>query len=672
MSQIGFPVRLFIGCVAALLATFAGAAPILGLPSAGRWSVATSWADGWPAEWRHADPERTESIGEWTYYYGRFLLPDGVLEVQDAERPRLDLQGVTELRRRWHWTGSKSLERLTLSIRFKSPLRQARPFLPGISLYDNPAGQAVDASRIPVIAAATPHPRGFYEEHRFPLVFAALEGLHEGQVAIAALHSVPSPLRFGRQTDQWWSLGVDYAESGVELALLSGPVASNGRNAMIKGHQRRWHEYPDAWCTLPPGATIEKTCYLETGIATARGSGFQVPLATALRLTPALNADGFPPVRDVVLRKFADTDRRWRDGRNFAGVHAFPGEKRPWIDLAWAGQSEAYAYPLLRLGERLQQKLINDRVQRGLDFISTAPFGPGGFSVRYDFAQGAWLDRTNPLSQGQAMENMLHALRLARAQPGLDTSRWEAFLKRACDFHAARILDPAWRPISTNEGFLIAPLAHATRLFQTPRYLEAARKAGDHYAQRHLSMDEPYWGGTLDARCEDKEGAWAAFQGFLTLHEATQEPRYLRWATHAADVILTYLYIWDVPLPPGRLSDHAFKTRGWTSVSVQNMHLDVYGVLCAPAFWRLGDLTGREDYRRLARLMLVSCGQLLDPKGSQGEQIQQTNYAQHYDYQELSGVRGDYVESWNVYWITAHFLVAAAQLDELGVDVLNW
>ena len=189
---------------------------------------------------------------------------------------------------------------------------------------------------------------------------------------------------------------------------------------------------------------------------------------------------------------------------------------------------------------------------------------------------------------------------------------------------------------------------------------------------RHLSMDEPYWGGTLDARCEDKEGAWAALQGFMALHEVTGEQAYLDAAIHAGDVVLSYVYLWDVDLPPGRLTDNQFKTRGWTTVSAQNMHLDVYGVLCTPEFWKLGELTGNKDYQRMARLMLVACGQLIDPLGSQGEQMHQTNYSQHYDYDDLKGVRGDYVESWNVYWISAHFLVATSKLDEMGVDWQSW
>ena len=70
--------------------------------------------------------------------------------------------------------------------------------------------------------------------------------------------------------------------------------------------------------------------------------------------------------------------------------------------------------------------------------------------------------------------------------------------------------------------------------------------------------------------------------------------------------------------------------------------------------------------------MLVACGQLIDPLGSQGEQMHQTNYVQHYDYDSLEGVRGDYVEQWNVYWISAHFLVATSKLDEMGVDWQEW
>ena len=119
-------------------------------------------------------------------------------------------------------------------------------------------------------------------------------------------------------------------------------------------------------------------------------------------------------------------------------------------------------------------------------------------------------------------------------------------------------------------------------------------------------MREPYWGGTLDASCEDKEGAFAALQGFLALYESTREPRYLDWAGHALDVVLSYVVVWDIDLPPGRLRNHDFKTRGWTVVSPQNQHIDVFVVLIAPLIYRMGQLQEEERLKDLALLMYRS------------------------------------------------------------------
>jgi hypothetical protein len=194
-------------------------------------------------------------------------------------------------------------------------------------------------------------------------------------------------------------------------------------------------------------------------------------------------------------------------------------------------------------------------------------------------------------------------------------------------------------------------------------------KAATHYGERHYSMQEPYWGGTLDARCEDKEGAYAALQGFLAVYELTGDRRFLELARHACDVVLTYVVLWDIDLPAGRLRSHDFKTRGWTAVSPQNQHIDVFGVLIAPEIYQLGRILKDRRLERLAILMYRSCGQLLDPYGSQGEQPQQTNYAQRGDVSDVFALRGGYVETWTVFWITAHFLNAAARFHELDAPI---
>ena len=149
------------------------------------------------------------------------------------------------------------------------------------------------------------------------------------------------------------------------------------------------------------------------------------------------------------------------------------------------------------------------------------------------------------------------------------------------------------------------------------------------------------------------------------MYEVTSEKKYLDWARHACDVCLSYTVVWDIPLPPGRLSDHGFKTRGWPGVSPQNQHLDVYGVLYTPEIYRMGELLQTAAYQQLADVMFCTCGQLIDPFGSQGEQIQQTNFAQHGDMSDVLKLRGGYSESWTVFWITAHFLNAQARMLEM-------
>ena len=304
-----------------------------------------------------------------------------------------------------------------------------------------------------------------------------------------------------------------------------------------------------------------------------------------------------------------------------------------------------------------------------MDHLATAPVGPKGFPVRFNPDQNKWYGE-DPISQGQAMENFARAILKGRKMASVDVSKWEAFLRKACDVHAARILHKDWRPRSTNEGFLVSPLCKAYGLFGEVTYKHAAIKAARHYADRHLDMTEPYWGGTLDASCEDKEGAWAGFQAFLAVYEMTGDESYLEWAAHAMDATLTYTVVWDIGMPAGRLRDHAVKTRGWTIVSAQNQHLDVFGVLYTPEIYRMGQYLKRDDLKKLAVVMYRSCGQMLDAQGSQGEQLNHTNFVQGMNHiQDVHKMRGTYREDWTVYWMTAHFLNAAAQFEEMGVSL---
>ncbi|MBN1419418.1 MAG: hypothetical protein JXP34_11620 [Planctomycetes bacterium] len=637
----------------------AGDDVLLASPSGGLWSIACDWRDDWPAEWRHAGPKAIERAGEWTILRGEIEVPGGRWEIRDAYRPA---GRAVKCVRRFAWRGSGPAARCTLSVRFIAKTGAAQALLPGIIYSGNPSGAR--SGRVPVFAGRAGE-EAIFEEHRYPVPFASIEWRTGDGWRGAALHTMPSPVAFANRKDQWWSLGVAAREGETELLLLSGPCASNGRRSVIKAVQPGFVPYGDTYLNVPPGAVIEKTFFLEAYPVAAEGAGFRRPLRTAIDRLAPFSVDGLPSFPEIVRAKYRFARTRWTEEGGGAGFRKFPD--RPFFVMGWCGQAAAPGYALQVLAEGLGDADIPGMVEKSLDTLSGAAFYEGGFRTWYDYEAKAW-SHHEPLSQGQAMLNFARAIRIGQAK-GIETAKWEAFLRKACAFHAARILEDRWSPLSTAEAFFIAPLCEASKLFGEGEFLRAAVRAGEVYAERHVAMREPYWGGTLDASCEDKEGAYAAFQGFLALAEATGEARFVARAEHACDVVLTYLVVWDIDLPAGRLRDHGFETRGWTVVSPQNQHIDAYGVLMAPDVYRLGMLLAREDLRRIGILMFRSCGQIIDPYGSQGEQPQHTNYAQRGKVADVEALRGGYQEDWTVFWITAHFLNAAARFAELGVPI---
>ena len=631
-------------------------------PDEGLWSVSTGWENDWMCDWKHADPQTVEKSGEWTVLSGEMSFDSGDLILRDSYRQIRE--GLVQCVRRYEWTGTKTLPDVTLSVRWKMAGESMMPCLPGILYYGNRNGAKVNPEIIPVYNGIDGE-FAIFEEHRYPMPFAMLENAAEGYAA--AVHTLPSPVRGAVLSDQWWSLGVEARNGSSEFVLYSGPIGYNGRHSVAKALQKKPMRYADTWIDLEPGRIIEKTFYIETYSIEGEGTGFQTPIYTSLDLHRPYDADRFPSFEEIVRGKYNFAKNRWIDlGDGAVGFNMYDNSLRKELVMGWCGQADSPGYSLQVLAKRLNDSQINAMVQRSLDFLTTYEVNPetGLFPVRFD---GKGYSQGDPVSCGQAMYNFAKAIETARKNKRFDTSKWETFLKKACDAASMRILSEHWNPKSTAEGFYIAPLAISSKLFRNKTYREAAEKAAQLYADRHLTMNGCYWGGTLDATCEDKEGSWAAFQGFLEMYERFKDEKYLNWAKHAMDVCLSYVVVWDIPLPAGRMADYNFKTTGWTVVSAQNQHIDVYGVLFAPEVYKMGKYLHDERLCSLAEVMFRSCYQLTDAYGSQGEQLQQTNFAQRGDMSNVYRLRGGYAERWTVFWITAHFLNAAARFEEMGI-----
>ena len=186
--------------------------------------------------------------------------------------------------------------------------------------------------------------------------------------------------------------------------------------------------------------------------------------------------------------------------------------------MGWCGCAATcgYALNVLNLDGADRQK-----AQRSLDFLSDTFIGsinPGNglFPVNFD-VNTKRKSGGDPVSCGQGLRSMLKAIRFAQRDSSdkTDPSKWCAFAEKSLDAVAKRILSEDWsEPASTNYGFLVSPLVLGSDIFGKPEWLEAAKKLAGVFKRKYFGYDAFYWGGTLDAKCEDKEGAYAAFQGY--------------------------------------------------------------------------------------------------------------------------------------------------------------
>ncbi len=643
---------------------------IMESPQEGLWAIAKDWKDNRPEGFSYANPSGIDTRKDCAVLEGEIKTDGGVWTLKDVYTPKGG--GLIECRRRYSYRGPDE-EKITLKNGFSIPAETDKILIPSVIYYKNPSGYKHGKERVPTFSKQD-SPDVLFEEHRLPMPFVSVEFERNGKLFSAALHTLPSKAAYGNIEDQWWSLGAEIGDGKTALVSTSGAVAYNGEWGRVKSLQRASHKYPDTYLNVKDGAIIEKVLYISAKKCPREGSGFMQAVDASLNIFEPYSSAGMPAYGDIVRAKYKFSKTRYHETEDYAGFFKYPeANARKHIVFGWCGQAAAMGYAYQHLQSFDDDGSMRERAQKSLDFLSGAEFYENGFRTAFDTVSKKWI-RGEILSQAQGLQNMLMAIKSSKfpqtEKMNLDPSKWEAFARRASDFHAERVLKDDWNPLSTSEAFLGAPLALGFKLFGDEKYKRASLKIADTYAKRHIDMREVYWGGTLDAVGEDKEGAWAAFQAFLAAYDITGEAAYLDYAKHAAYVMLTYTVVWKIEMPAGRLSDRGFNSVGWTAVSPQNEHLDVYGALYTPALYRLGAILKDERLQKLSELMFRTCGQLIDENGSQGEQIQQTNFAQHRVSLKDSvySFRGGYVEKWTVFWITAHFLNAAAQFAEMDAD----
>ena len=192
--------------------------------------------------------------------------------------------------------------------------------------------------------------------------------------------------------------------------------------------------------------------------------------------------------------------------------------------------------------------------------------------------------------QSEAVYAVLHYLRYEK-QHGRKHKEWEQKMRTLLDNMVTLLKDDGHYPrkyrddhsnVDASGGS--TPSATSTlvmgyKYFGDKRYLQAAKRTVD-YLEREIISKSDYFSSTLDANCEDKEAAISAVTATYYLAMVTkgqERQHYTDLCRKAAFFALSWYYLWDVPFAQGQmLGDLGFRSRGWSNVSVENNHVDVF------------------------------------------------------------------------------------------------
>ena len=152
------------------------------------------------------------------------------------------------------------------------------------------------------------------------------------------------------------------------------------------------------------------------------------------------------------------------------------------------------------------------------------------------------------------------------------------------------------------------------KYFGDKRYLAAAKRTVDYLEQSIISKSD-YFSSTLDANCEDKEAAIAAVTApyyLAMVTKGSERQRYIDLCRQAAYFALSWYYLWDVPFAQGQmLGDLGFQSRGWSNVSVENNHVDVFVFELAHIVKWLGETQQEPRFMQMYDLIYSSLNQLM-------------------------------------------------------------
>ncbi len=220
------------------------------------------------------------------------------------------------------------------------------------------------------------------------------------------------------------------------------------------------------------------------------------------------------------------------------------------------------------------------------------------------------------------MRVLMRAYRRERAQ-GRQHPEWFAWVKQYVDWLVQQqrpdgSFPRRWKrgsneieePSGTTSYNPVPLLVMMTEETGDPKYKLSAIRAAE-YVWASWGTRGVFIGGASDnPNITDKEAGMLSMEAYLSLYDSTGEPKWLERAKAAADFAESWIWIWNVPMPPDADDAKLHWKKGVPAIGFQGITAAVSGGVdeyldwAVPSYAKLYNLTKDEHYLDVARLLL--------------------------------------------------------------------
>ena len=301
------------------------------------------------------------------------------------------------------------------------------------------------------------------------------------------------------------------------------------------------------------------------------------------------------------------------------------------VAMGFVGKNIECADELLRESDRDPTERGRKMRQTGLAIISsliqalpTAPLSGSGYDLKTEKPWEPEHDWLAPWLRNatEDMRVLLRAYRRERGQGHLHPE-WFDWVKQYCDWliqqqRADGSFPRRWKRSSNevaeasgttsyNPVPLLVLLSEETK---DPIYQQSAIRAAE-YVWSNYGTRGVFIGGAIDnPNITDKEAGMLSMEAYLSLYDSTKDAKWLERAKAAANFAESWIWIWNLPMPPDQDDAKLHYKKGVPTVGFQGITaaasggVDEYLDWAVPSYAKLYNLTKDQHYLDVARVLL--------------------------------------------------------------------